>query len=169
MKFDVGPRNAEFGIFNNRAEKHGAEKVKAMDLPVRIQITLKELDVLVPMQVGKLSTFLYNGKAKNLTTHVLSPMHLHRKPENITVEILDKEVEEKMLVLNDCKIKDPVLTFEEKGVVYMSFKVQVSDIDVKDLERVVTGVENKTKRFQCWSNQPELALVPGENDGGEDE
>jgi hypothetical protein len=169
MKFDLGPRNAEFGTFNNRAEKHGDERVKAIDLPVKMAITLKELDVLVPMQEGKLSTIMYAGKKKNLTTHVLSPMFLNRKPENISIEITDKEVENKALTINECSVKDPKLTFEEGGNIYVEFKVQISKISIADLDRIILGVENKTKKFQCWANEPELAFNEGENDTGGDE
>jgi hypothetical protein len=90
MKFDVGPREAAFGTFNNRSENHGDEKKKAIDLPFEIGVTMRELDIIVPMQSGKISEVLYDKK-KNLQTFVLSPMYVNRKPEHITIEIHDIE------------------------------------------------------------------------------
>lgn len=168
MKFDVGPRQAEFGVFNNRAEKHGQEKVKALDLPFKIAITMKELDVIVPLQTGKFSEMMYDKK-KNLQTFVLSPLAVNRKPENIEVEIYDIEARAnaKPLTLKECKIKDPVLTFEEKGIVFLSGKIQVSAVEVKDVERIIEGVENKARKMQFWATQPELPM--GQEEEEEDD
>ena len=177
MKFDIGPRNAEFGTFNNRAENHGDDKVKAIDLPVKIAITLKELDTIVPLQTGKFSATIYDKK-KNLQTFVLSPMYIARKPEKITIEIADHETDEKkLLVIKETRIKDPAITFEDKGVMYLTFKVQMSKISLKDLERIIEGVENKTRKFQCWAEAPELPFgtedgeepVDGKGDGENDQ
>lgn len=169
MKFDVGPRQAEFGVFNNRAEKHGQDKVKALDLPFKIGVTMKELDVIIPLQNGKFSEMIFDKK-KNLQTFVLSPLVVNRKPENISVEIYDIEARAnaKPLVLKECKIKDPVLTFEDKGTVYLSGKIQVSNVAVKDVERIIEGVENKTRKMQFWANSPELPLDQQDDEKGKD-
>ena len=166
MKFNLGPRNAEFGTFNNRAENHGDAKVKAIDLPVKIAITQRELDMIIPLQTGKFSETIYDKK-KNLQTFVLSPMYVNRKPEKIAIQIWDHETDDKkILVIKDTKIKDPTISFEDKAVMYLTFKVQVSNISLKDLDRIIENCENKTRKFKCIAEAPEL---PFGEDEGEDE
>lgn len=164
MKFDVGPREAEFGIYNNRAENHGKEKVKALDLPFTICVTLKELDQIAPCQTGKLSELLYDGK-KNLQTFCLSPMAINRKPENISVEIFDIEARAnaKPLRFEGCKIKDPVIHLAEKAKdTYMTGKLQISDIDPDDVIRIIENVEGKKRKMQFWMVAPSLPLTEAE-------
>jgi hypothetical protein len=167
MKFNLGPRNAEFGTFNNRAENHGDAKVKAIDLPVKIAITMKELDMIVPLQTGKFSEVIYDKK-KNLQTFVLSPMYVSRKPEKIAIQIWDHETDDKkVLVVKDTKVKDPTIVFEDKGVMYLTFKVQISSVSTKDLDRIIDNIENKTRKFKCIAEAPELPF--GEDDGEDGE
>lgn len=173
MKFDFKKRGAEFGVFNNRRERHGEERVKAIDLPMRHQVTVKELDMLVPCQGVPFSEFLYGGgKKPKLQTYLLSPLKIDRRPEHVTLIIYDNDVDKrKSMKFEDVTIKDPVLEFEEDGVIYLSYKAQIHPGDL--FARVSDNVEAQSRQFECRATQPELfdnGDEEGEGEeGGEDE
>lgn len=169
MKFNFPRRPAEFGGFNNRSENHGEQKVKAIDLPFRIQVRIaKELDMLAPVGTPdgvKFSNFLYgpNLRKPQLSCMVLSPMKLHRRPEHIKVVIYDQELRKNMrITFDEVTVKDPTLEYEEDAV-YLSGKLQIHPT-TEQLARIVDNVENKTREFECVATAPELF----DNDEGEE-
>lgn len=174
MKFDFTKRPAEFGGFNNRWENMGAggEKRKAIDLPARWQVKIgKELDMVVPTGVPgavKFSNFLYGPNLRKpcLTTHVLGPMKVHRKPEHIKLTVQDYELDaRKQMTFEDVSVKDPVLEYEEDKV-YLSCKFQIHPT-IEQFARLAENVETKTRNFECYSTQPEL-LDQGDDEEEED-
>lgn len=172
MKFKLGKRLAEFGKFNNRLESHGAEKVKAIDLPVSVAINTRDLDMLVPCQGVKFSDAIYEkrGKKHYLRTFVLSPLPVHRKPENLDVTIWDQELDEKKKIdFAGAKLKDPKVTFEDEGVMRLEFTLQLSKVSTDTLSRIVDNVEAKTRHIQIDAKQSELFDTENDKDEDEDE
>jgi len=168
MKFDFNRRQASFGVFNNRRERHGPdEKVKAIDLPVRHPIKPKELDMLAPTNGVKLSTFLFgdNLRKPELQTHLLSPLAIHRKPEHISVTIFDTPTDKRRgMTFKDAKVKDPHVVIDEGGVPFVEYKFQFEPGE--HLQRLSDRVECQTLEFECYAEAPELFDKP--DDDGEE-
>lgn len=174
MKYNFKLRPAEFGGFNNRWENMGSggEKRKAIDLPVRVKLRPRELDVLAPMgsrESVKLSEFMYgpDPKKPQLQTTLLSPMKIFRHPENIKAIIYDNELDKRRsMTFEDCSVKDPSVEYEDDGP-YLSFKLQIHPT-WEQFQRVAENVEMKTRNFECYAMKPELFDEP-EEEGGEGE
>lgn len=175
MRFDFSRRPAEFGGFNNRWENigSGGEKRKAVDLPMRFAVKIgKELDMVVPVGVPKgtkFSVFLFgpNARKPQLSTHVLSPLKVHRKPEHIKVSIYDNELDKrKVMTFDDVNVKDPTLEWDEDGV-YLSCKLQIRPT-FEQFARIAEKVEIKTREFECYATAPELLDQKEEEEEGED-
>jgi hypothetical protein len=173
MKFDFDRRQGEFGTFKNRWEKpeeQGAKKKKTIDLPVRIPLRPKELDMLVPPGADgqKLSRFMYgeNLRKPQLQTHLLSPMLVHRKPENISFTIYDVPNDKrKSMTFEQVLIKDPKLDFQDTTP-YLSFVAKIQPTWEQFL-RIGENVENCTCDFDCFATAPELFDKPGDDEGTE--
>lgn len=167
MKFDLSMRAAEFGGFNNRWERNGPEqKTKAIDLPFRVQVKPRELDMLVPAQGTKLSTFLFgsNLRKPQLQCPLLSPLPVRRKPEHIALTIYDDGIDKrKKLTFTDCKVKDPTLEFEDTTI-FLVGKFQIHP--GPHLQRINDNIENKTLQMECEATQPELFDNEDEDDEG---
>lgn len=166
MKYDFKRRPAEFGVFRNRREKEtdGSErsKLKAIDLPVRIQIKPTELDMLVPTNGVKLSEFLFgdNLRKPELQVMLLSPMKVYRKPEHLRLTIYDDGVDKrKLMTFQDCRVENPQIEFDE-NTVYLTFKVEVHP--GANLQRISDNVEGQIRDFECKAMQPELFDDPDE-------
>lgn len=170
MKFDFKKRQCEFGVFNNRRENEGQEKLKrkAIDLPFRFQIKPKELDMVAPTNGVPLSQFLFGEDLRKpeLQTHLLSPMKVQRKPEHIDLQIFDDVDKRKVMRFKDTKIKDPTVEIEQDGTIYLTGKFQIHPDGL--LDRISDTVEAQTVQFECKATQPELFDAPGDGEEGED-
>ena len=173
MKFDFKKRPAEFGVFKNRREKDtGTDepgKLKAIDLPVRVQIKPKELDMLVPTNGVPLSQFLFGDDMRKpaLQTPLLSPMKVFRAPEHLKISIYDSKVDKRMvLTFTDCRVETPHLEFDETKV-FLCFKVEIHPGN--QLQRVSDNVEGQVCDFECKAMEPELFDTNADDDqeGGE--
>lgn len=164
MKFDIGPREAAFGTFNNRAEFNGDDRVKAIDLPVTTGLSMKELDMVIPTQGQKASEFLFDAKGNPLT-FVLWPLKVNRKPENVSAEIAYGEGRKKKFTIGECRVKDPTIELDDKNRPQLKFKLQISNVSTKDLDTIVDNIENGTCRIKLRSKAPELPLEPEEGTG----
>jgi hypothetical protein len=157
VRFDFSKRSCEFKTFNNRVENMGPEeKRKAIDLPARWQIKAKELDILVPTQGVPLSQFLFGTDLRKpaLQCPLLSPLKVFRRPEHVTLTIYDDGVDKrKKLTFTDCKVKDPIIEFDQDAI-FVVCKFQIHPDG--HLQRINDNVENKTLQFECKATQPEL-------------
>jgi hypothetical protein len=158
MLFDLKRRPAQFGVWNNRREAEGDKKaaVKAIDLPVKVQLKAKEIDMLCPTNGVPLSQFLFGDDLRKpeLQTHLLSPLPIYRRPEHVDIAIFDDGVDKrKVLRFKDCKIKDPRLEFDQTSI-FLTFKAQIHPDG--QLQRINDNVEAQTRDFECRAAQPEL-------------
>lgn len=175
MKYDFKRRPAEFGVFKNRREKDPGNdepgKLKAIDLPVRMQIKPKELDMLVPTNGVPLSQFLFGPDLRKpaLQTPLLSPMKVFRAPEHLKISIYDDKVDKrKVLTFTDCRVETPYLEFDETKV-FLCCKVEIHPGN--QLQRVSDNVEGQVCDFECKAMEPELFdnAEEEEPEGGEDD
>lgn len=167
MKYDFVRRQGEFGTFNNRRERHGEEKVKAIDLPVTFPIKPKELDMVSPTQGVKLSKFLFgdNLRKPQLQTHLLSPLHIHRKPEHISLTIYDDPRDKRRgMTFKDVKVKDPVIVLDDNNDPSIVCKFQFEPGE--NLQRLSDRVECQILDFECFAEQPELFDKKDEDEEG---
>lgn len=165
MKFNFKRRDAQWGVFNNRRERHGEEKIKAIDFPAYFPVTVKELDMLVPSQGVLTSEYLYgtNKRKPQLQTFVLSPMRVARRPEGIILVIYDDpSKKDKSMKFDEVGVKDPVLTLEEDGIIYLGCKFQIHPGNL--FSRLSDNVEAQTRAFECRSSRPELFEQPDEEE-----
>lgn len=170
MKFTFDRRACEFGGFNNRWEKNGPDvKVKAIDLPFKLPIKPKELDMLCPANGIKLSKFLFgeNLRKPELQTNVLPHLKLARKPQ-IKGTIFDSPTDKrKQLQLSDCTVKEPTVEIEQDGGLFLVGKLQFHPGN--QLQRINDNVENHTLDFECQESAPELFdQAEDEDEAGED-
>lgn len=160
MKFDIKRRAAEFAVYKNRREKEtdntDSRELKAIDLPVRIQLKPKELDMLVPTNGVPLSEFLFGADLRKpeLQVMLLSPMKIFRKPEHLRITIFDDTVDKrKSMTFNDCRVENPFVEFDE-NTVFLNFKVEIHP--GQHLQRISDNVEGQIREFECKAMQPEL-------------
>jgi len=161
VKYDFKRRPAEFGVFRNRREKDGkgdteTNKLKAIDLPVRIQIKPRELDMLVPTQGIPLSQFLFGDDLRkpSLQCPLLSPIKVYRKPEHLKISIYDDGVDKrKVMTFTDCRVENPEIEYDEDSV-FLTFKVEIHPGNL--LQRISDNVESQIRDFECRATQPEL-------------
>lgn len=174
MKFDLKRRPAEFGVFRNRREKEkdGTEtnKLKAIDLPVRLPLKPRELDMLVPTQGIPLSQFLFGDDLRkpSLQCPLLSPIKVYRKPEHLKISIYDDGIDKrKVMTFSDCRVENPEIEYDEDSV-FLSFKVEIHPGNL--LQRISDNVESQTCDFECKATQPELFDKDDdeENEAGDD-
>lgn len=171
MRFDFKKRPAEFGVFKNRREKDTGDeepgKLKAIDLPVRLQLKPKELDMLVPTQGVPLSQFLFGDDMRKpaLQTTLLSPMKVYRAPEHLKISIYDDRVDKrKVMTFPDCRVENPHLEFDETKV-YLCFKVEIHPGN--QLQRISDNVEGQVCDFECKATQPELFDSADDDEGAQ--
>lgn len=173
MKFDLKRRKAEFGVFRNRREKDAGatevNKLKAIDLPVRVQIKPKELDMLVPTQGVPLSEFLFGDDLRKpaLQCHLLFPLKVFRKPEHLKIQIFDDAIDKrKQMTFADCRVENPQIEHDGDAL-FLTFKVEIHPGNL--LQRISDNVESQACDFECKATQPELFEKADEGDGeGED-
>lgn len=165
MKFSFDRRACEFGGFNNRWEKNGPDvKVKAIDLPFRLPLKPKELDMLIPANGIKLSHFLFgtNLRKPELQTNVLPHLKIARKPQ-IKATIFDSPTDKrKQLALAECTVKEPTVEIEQDGGLFLVGKLQFHPGN--QLQRINDNVENHTLDFECQETAPELFDTEEEED-----
>lgn len=170
MKFNFGKRLVAFGVFNNRREKNGPEETaKAIDLPFRLPLKPREVDMLVPTNGIPLSQFLWgeNLRKPELQTNVLPHIKVARKPEHLKVTIYDNATDKrKCLQFDEVKCKDPLIEIEQDGAATLTGKLQIHPN--AHLQRIADKVEAQTLECEIKSTQDELFDAPDpEGDGGD--
>lgn len=189
MKFKIHRRKGKFGKGNFRNENHGKEKVPAADLPITFDGGKRELDMLAPL-IGdlKFSDVIYDEKG-NLLMPYLSPMSIHRKPDNVTFRCWDNPTNAKnVLEFDGCTVKSIVATLKNKRNLIITLTVQLHDDPDKHTARL-RKIMDKEYEFELeaqqedffdtdpedapkdkkGAKQPELALESGDDDEGEED
>lgn len=135
MKFKVSRRLGHFLHLNVRNERHGDEKVPAADIKIEFPGTKRDLDMLLPLQDGKMSDVLYDDKG-NLMTPYLSPLKVFRKPENVTMRIWDRTSEKDFLEFEGTTIKGIEMDLNDKRNLLVRLTIQVHDDPEKHTARL---------------------------------
>lgn len=117
MRFELSRTTASFGILNLRVEKN---KGHACDLAFEVTVGADLLSMLVPAQQedqgegaenvvpivseDRLVAELYSEEGY-VRRPAMSPLHVNRKPEGVTVTIWDEHEDGSSLVLKPCSFK----------------------------------------------------------------
>jgi len=121
MRFELSRTTAEFGNYNPRLEQN---KGRACDISFEVTVGADLLAMLVPAQEedqgdapenvvslpteDRLMAELYSEEGY-VRRPAISPLHINRKPEGVTVTIWDEHEEDgSPLVLKPCRFKNLV-------------------------------------------------------------
>lgn len=162
MKFKIARRNGKFGKGNFRNENHGKEKVPAADLPIVFDGSKRDLDMLAPL-IGedKISDIYYDEKG-NLLVPYLSPMKIHRKPDNVTFRCWDQPTSKKnFLEFEGCTIKNIEVTLKPKRNFIIGLMVQLHDDPEKHSARL-RRVMDQEREFELEAQQEDFFDVDPE-------
>lgn len=157
MKFKVSKREGKFIHGNFRNEKKGkTELVPATDLKVTYNGTKRDLDILLPNEVAKMSEVIYD-EGGHLLMPFLNPLPVHRNPEGVKCQIWDQATRSNApIVFTDCVIKSPItVVFKDKRNLIITLSIQLHDdpdTDTARLRRIV----GKELMFSLEAQQEEI-------------
>jgi len=149
MRFELSRTTASFGVYNPRVEKN---KGPACDLPFEVTVGADLLSMLVPAQEedqgegaenvvtlpteDRLVAELYSEEGY-VRRPAISPLHINRKPEGVTVTIWDEHEEDgSPLILKPCRFTTIQAELKSPHQVVLSGKVQYSLYTDEELVRI---------------------------------
>ncbi len=149
MRFELSRTTASFGVYNPREEKN---KGPACDLPFEVTVGADLLSMLVPAQEedqgdtpenvvslpteDRLVAELYSEEGY-VRRPAISPLHINRKPEGVTVTIWDEHEEDgSPLVLKPCRFTTIQASLQSPHQVVLSGKIQYSLYTDEELVRI---------------------------------
>lgn len=175
MKWNFKRRECEFGVFKNGRESEGKDRplaVKVVDLPILHQITMAEIDMVVPAQGIKTSQYLYGikpprakGWQPQRQTHVFPFLKVYRHPEHIILTIYDDSDKRRALIFEEVSIEGPVIELEE-NVAWIRYKAKIHPGE--HFARIAEKIEAQKLDFECRSTRPELFDEPDEEEEEEE-
>lgn len=158
MQFTFSRRSWEFGVFRNRIENPGSDKKhKAIDLPFRMALKPRDLDMLIPAQGVRFSEFLLGSNLRKpaLQTSVLPKVLIARTP-TILLTIFDSPADKrKHMSFEDVLVKSLYIEVESDGSLWLHGLVKILPAK-NDLQRINDKVEDQTLECECKESQPEL-------------
>lgn len=148
MRFELSRTTASFGILNLRIEKN---KGPACDLAFEVTVGADLLSMLVPAQQegqgegaenvvpivseDRLVAELYSEEGY-VRRPAISPIHINRKPEGVTVTIWDDHEEDgSPLVMQPCNFKSLQARLQSPHQVVLSGLIQYSEYTDEELVR----------------------------------
>lgn len=149
MNFKFGKRKAQFGKPNfNYKDKTKAERLRWLTAPITHKISLKELDMIVPLNKGKISEVLYD-KEGHRNTHVLPVIHVDRAPESIAVQFFDRP-DAAGIEIEGGKITNiTILAGETKTEISIKYKVKFDLPSDRDL---------RSRLINCMGEEIQISL-----------
>ena len=149
MRFELSRTTASFGVYNPRVEKN---KGPACDLPFEVTVGADLLSMLVPAQEqdhgegaenvvpivseDRLVAELYSEEGY-VRRPAISPLHINRKPEGVTVTIWDEHEEDgSPLILKPCRFTTVQARLQSPHQVVLSGKIQYSQYTDEELVRI---------------------------------
>lgn len=165
MKFELPRTTASFGVYNPREEKN---KGPAFDLPFEVTVGADVLSMLLPaqeedpaegeenvVQIGaedRLIGELYSEEGY-VRRPAISPLHINRKPEGVTVTIWDDNDEP--LVLQPCRFTTLQAALQSPHQVVLKGKIQHSEYNDDELVRI-NALMNSTHDIAWEVEQQDL-------------
>jgi hypothetical protein len=179
MRFELERVTAQFGVFNPREEKN---KGPACDLPFEVTVGAEVLSMLLPAQEedptegvdnavalsteDRLVAELYSAEGY-VKRPAISPIHINRKPEGVTVTIWDMEdPEDEPLVLKPCRFTTLQAELIAPHQIVLKGKLQYSLYTDAELIRI-NGMMNRKCDIAWVVDQSDMFEGGGEADGEE--
>jgi hypothetical protein len=174
MKFELTRTTATFGVYNPREEKN---KGPACDIPFEVTVGADLLSMLVPAQEelpeegaenvvtlpteDRLVAELYSEEGY-VRRPAISPLHINRKPEGVTVKIWDQEAPDAdPLVLQPCRFTTLQAELQSPHQIVLTGKIQHSKYSDSELVRI-SHLMNSTHDISWEIEQGDMFE---ENDG----
>jgi hypothetical protein len=126
MNFKFPKRKAQFGKpnFNYKNQKEKNERLRWMTVPIEHKVTLKEVDMIVPLNKGKLSDVLYD-KDGNRNTHVLTELPVDRDPETLLASFYDTPDATPIEIENGKATNIKLLFGDTKNEIVIKYKLKL--------------------------------------------
>lgn len=126
MNFKFGKRKAQFGKpnFNYKNQKEKNERLRWLTIPIEHKITLKEVDMVVPLNKGKISDVLYD-KDGNRNTHVLTELPVDRNPETMEASFFDTPDATPIVIENGKATNIKLLFGDTKNEISIKYKLKL--------------------------------------------
>jgi hypothetical protein len=166
MNFKFGKRKAQFGKpnFNYKNEKTKNERLRWLTVPIEHKITLKEFDMVAPLNVGTLSSVLYD-KAGNRNSHVVLEIPIDRNPETLAISFFDNPDAVAIEIEGAKATNIKVIAGDTKTEIVLKYKLKFD---------LPTDRDKRSRLINCMGeeihlslkNQQQEAFV--ENDGDDD-
>ncbi len=168
MRFELSRTTASFGVYNPREEKN---KGPACDLPFEVTVGADLLSMLVPAQEedhgegaenvvpivseDRLVAELYSEEGY-VRRPAISPIHINRKPEGVTVTIWDEHEEDgSALVLKPCRFTTLTAGLKSPHQLVLRGKIQYSEYTDAELVRI-NALMNQTHDIAWVVEQVDL-------------
>ena len=176
MRFELDRTTASFGVFNPREEKNVGP---ACDIPFEVTVGADILSMLVPAQdedtpegenvvelpvEDRLVAELYSEEGY-VKRPAMSPIHVNRKPEGVTVTIWDDhETDGSPMVLQPCRFTTLQAELQSPHQVVLKGKIQYSKYTDDELVRI-NSLMNSTHDIAWVVEQTDMFDGEGESGG----
>jgi hypothetical protein len=166
-RFKFPRATTSFGVFNPREEKN---KGKACDIPFTFSAQADLLGMLAPdlgidirdEKEDEDITLAFLGELYDDAAVVrrpsLSPLHINRKPEGVTVRIYDKGKKEP-LTLSNCRVKNIIVELKAGMNIEVSGMIQYPQYHDAELLRI-NNLMNSQADMEMEASQSDLFDQP---------
>ena len=177
MRFELLRTTAKFGVYNPREEKN---KGPACDIPFEVTVGADLLSMLVPAQEQELEEGAENvvtlptedrlvaelySEEGYVRRPAMSPLHINRKPEGVTVGIWDQEAPDAdPLVLKPCRFTTLQVQLISPHQLILTGKIQYSKYTDSELIRI-NALMNSSHDISWEIEQQDLFEEKPEDDG----
>lgn len=149
MNFKFGKRKAKFGKPNfNYKDKTKAERLRWLTVPIDHKISLKELDMIIPLNKGKISDVFYD-KDGHRNTHVLPSIPVDRSPESIAVQLFDRPDAAGIEIEGGKVTNITVLAGDTKNEISLKYKIKFDLPSDRDL---------RSRLINCMGEDIQISL-----------
>lgn len=153
MNFKFPKRKAQFGKpnFNYKNQKEKNERLRWLTVPIEHKVTLKEADMIVPLNKGKISDVLYD-KDGNRNTHAITELPVDRSPETLVASFYDTPDATPIDIENGKATNIKLMLGDTKNEISIKYKLKLDlpgDRDKRSRlincmgEEIHLGVKNK--------------------------
>jgi hypothetical protein len=149
MNYKFPKRKARFGKPNfNYKNVAQNERLRWMTVPIEHKVTLKEVDMVVPLVKGKLSDILYD-KDGNRNSHVLTELPVDRDPETLVASFFDTPDATPIEIENGKATNIKLLFGDTKNEITIKYKLKLD----------LPGDRDKRNRLiNCMGEEIHLAV-----------
>lgn len=149
MNFKFPKRKAQFGKPNfNYKNMAQNERRRWMTVPMEHKVTLKEVDMIVPLVKGKLSDILYD-KDGNRNSHVLTEMPVDRSPETIETSFFDTPDATPIVIENGKATNIKLIFGDTKNEISIKYKLKMD---------LPSDKAQRSRLIDCMGEEIHMAL-----------